>query len=131
MLVMPWFYLLLAGACEMVWPLGFKYTHGFSRHHWATACTFGIMILSFWLMSVATKQGIHIGTAYAVWTGLGAGGTAILGMILFNEPRDLMRIGLLSLIIIGAVGLKFVSPPEQKFDDNPPVPATAQPGESK
>jgi quaternary ammonium compound-resistance protein SugE len=131
---MPWLYLLLAGACEMVWPLGFKYTHGFSRNHWATGCTFGVMILSFWLMSLATKQGVHIGTAYAVWTGLGAAGTAILGMILFNEPRDFLRIGLLSLIIIGAVGLKFVSPPEQKFDDEPAPPAfpvATQEGETK
>ena len=127
---MPWIYLLIAGACEMVWPLGFKYTSGFSRHHWATVCTFGIMILSFWLMSVATKQGIHIGTAYAVWTGLGAGGTAVLGMLFFKEPHDFLRLAFLSLIITGAVGLKFVSPPEAKPDDQPGFPVNTQAGDN-
>jgi quaternary ammonium compound-resistance protein SugE len=108
---MAWIFLLLAGACEMVWPLGFKYTNGFKTHFGFVALTFAIMILSFWLMSVATNRGIHVGTAYAVWTGLGAAGTAILGMILFNEPRDAIRISCLVLIIAGAVGLKFFSPP--------------------
>jgi quaternary ammonium compound-resistance protein SugE len=107
---MAWIFLLLAGVCEMVWPLGFKYTNGFKTHLGFVAITFAIMILSFWLMSVATNRGIHIGTAYAVWTGLGAAGTAILGMILFNEPRDVIRISCLALIILGAVGLKFLAP---------------------
>src|SRR6187399_1486075 len=110
--MMPWIFLLMAGACEMVWPLGFKYTEGFSKNHWATACTFAVMILSFWLMAQATKHGVHIGTAYAVWTGIGAAGTAVLGMLLFKEPHDVMRLTCLVLIIAGAVGLKFLSPPE-------------------
>src|ERR1700730_11606771 len=103
---MAWFFLLLAGACEMVWPLGFKYTHGFKVHVPAMVLTLAIMTLSFYLMSVATAKGIPVGTAYAVWTGIGAAGTAILGMMLFNDPRDAIRITCLILIIIGAIGLK-------------------------
>jgi quaternary ammonium compound-resistance protein SugE len=110
---MAWFYLFLAGACEMAWPLGFKYTNGFNTHVWAIALTMATMLLSFWLMSLAVRHGIHVGTAYAVWTGLGAAGTAVLGMILFSEPRDVVRLGCLSLIIAGVIGLKFLSPPEQ------------------
>ena len=110
---MAWFLLLLAGICEMVWPLGFNYTHGFKSNYPAIGLTFAIMILSFWLMAQATTRGIHVGTAYAVWTGLGAAGTAILAMLLFNEPKDAIRLICLSLIILGAIGLKFLSPPPQ------------------
>ncbi len=107
---MAWLLLLLAGACEMAWPIGFKYTNGFKIHYWAIALTAGIMILSFWLLSQATSRGIHVGTAYAVWTGIGACGTAVLGMILFNEPKDAVRLSCLALIILGVLGLKFLSP---------------------
>jgi quaternary ammonium compound-resistance protein SugE len=110
---MAWIYLVLAGVCEMIWPLGFKYTQGFTTRYWAVGLTFAVMLLSFWLMSVATKMGIPVGTTYAVWTGLGATGTVILGMILFHEPRDAMRLGCLTLIIVGVVGLKLLSPSEQ------------------
>jgi quaternary ammonium compound-resistance protein SugE len=104
---MGWIYLLLAGACEMVWPLGFKYTHGFRDHYWAIGGTVLVMITSFGLMSLATNRGgIAVGTAYAVWTGLGATGTVLLGMSLFHEPRDAWRLACLSLIILGVVGLK-------------------------
>ena len=109
---MAWVYLLLAGACEMVWPLGYKFTGGFRSHYWAIGVTIGVLILSFFLMSLATRAGIHLGTAYAVWTGIGATGTAVLGMILFNEPRDFLRLVCLSMIIMGVVGLKFLSPVE-------------------
>jgi quaternary ammonium compound-resistance protein SugE len=109
---MAWIFLLFAGACEMVWPLGFKFTNGFKEHYWAVALTFLIMILSFWLMSQATNRGIPVGTAYAVWTGIGASGTAILGMIIFHESRDWIRLVCLSVIIVGVVGLKLFSPPE-------------------
>jgi len=68
---MAWFFLILAAACEMVWPLGFKYSAGFTRI-WPTAGTFAVMIVSFFCLSRATAAGIPIGTAYAVWTGLGA-----------------------------------------------------------
>lgn len=113
---MAWFLLFLAGVCEMAWPLGFKYTNGFKQHIWLIAATMAIMLLSFALMSQAVSRGIHVGTAYAVWTALGAAGTAALGMYLFNEPRDLVRIGCLGLIIVGVVGLKFLTPPEKPAD---------------
>ena len=112
---MGWFYLLLAGLCEMAWPLGFKYTGGFRVHHWVTGLTLGVMVTSFWLMSLANGRGIPIGTAYAVWTGLGATGTAVLGMALFGESRDAWRLACLTLIVLGAVGLK--------LRERPPAPA--------
>ena len=107
---MPWLYLILAAVCEMSWPLGFKMTNGFKTNYPAIGGTVIIMLLSFWFLSLATTKGIPIGTAYAVWTGLGAVGTTILGMTLFNEPRDVVRLGCLALIIIGAVGLKLATP---------------------
>jgi quaternary ammonium compound-resistance protein SugE len=116
---MAWMFLILAGACEMVWPLGFKYTKGFSTHYWAVGCTFGVMVLSLWLMSLATKHGVPVGTAYAVWTGLGAAGTVVLGILFFQEPRDWMRLVCLLMIISGAVGLKFLSPPQQVAAEAP------------
>jgi quaternary ammonium compound-resistance protein SugE len=108
---MAWFYLLLAGLCEMIWPIGFKYTNGFKTNFGLMAITLAIMTLSFALMSIATAKGIHVGTAYAIWTGIGAGGTTILGMILFHEPRDAFRLACITLIILGAAGLKLKSPP--------------------
>jgi len=107
---MPWLYLLLAAICEMSWPLGFKLTNGFRTHTPAIIGTVLVMLLSFWFLSLATTRGIPIGTAYAVWTGLGAVGTAILGITLFNEPRDLVRLAFLALIIVGVIGLKFRTP---------------------
>ena len=123
---MAWVYLLCAAACEMVWPLGFKYTNGFRDHTWAVIGTFAIMGVSFWLLSIAINHGIPIGNAYAVWTGIGACGTAIIGMILFNEPREALRLTCVGLIILGAVGLKLVTPPArpaaQSTHAPPPVP---------
>jgi quaternary ammonium compound-resistance protein SugE len=110
---MAWFYLLLAGLCEMIWPIGFKYTNGFKSHYWLMAVTLAVMTLSFALMSISTSKGIHVGTAYAIWTGIGAGGTTILGMLLFHEPRDAFRLACITLIILGAAGLKLKSPPGQ------------------
>jgi quaternary ammonium compound-resistance protein SugE len=106
---MPWLFLFLAGLCEMAWPIGFKYTNGFKSNWGITIVTMLVMLLSFALLGQATNRGIPMGTAYAVWTGIGATGTAILGMIVFHEPRDLMRLCCLSLIIVGAVGLKLSS----------------------
>jgi quaternary ammonium compound-resistance protein SugE len=117
---MAWVYLLLAGVCEMAWPIGFKYTNGFKTNSGAIGLTMGVMLLSFWLLSQATSRGIHIGTAYAVWTGIGATGTAIVGMILFKEPRDVIRLACLALIIVGVLGLKFLSPSQEQ-----PLPAAA------
>jgi quaternary ammonium compound-resistance protein SugE len=122
---MAWLYILLAAACEMVWPIGFKYSDGFKTHTWIIFATFGIMLLSFWLMSKAIGHGMHVGTAYAIWTGVGATGTAILGMMFYNEPRDLVRIACLTLIVAGAFGLKFASP---SHDANAQVEAPAAAG---
>ena len=106
---MAWIYLLLAGVCEMSWPVGFKMTNGFKTNHGIGGLTLLIMLLSFWLLSQATSRGIHMGTAYAVWTGIGATGTAVIGMLLYKEPRDALRLACLAMIILGAVGLKMSS----------------------
>ncbi len=109
---MAWLWLVLAGLCEMVWPVGFKLTNGFTTRYPLIAGTAGVMILSFYLMSLASRGGIPVGTTYAVWTGIGAAGTVILGIILFHESRDLLRLMCLSLIILGVIGLKLHSKAE-------------------
>ena len=103
---MAWFILFGAGLCEMAWPIGFKYTIGFRSHYGVVAATFIVMLASFGLMSIATGRGIPVGTAYAVWTGMGAAGTTLLGIFLFHDPRNAVRLGCLSLILVGVVGLK-------------------------
>jgi quaternary ammonium compound-resistance protein SugE len=105
---MAWCYLILAGLLEIGWAIGLKYTHGFSRW-WPSVATIGCMIVSFLFLSLSLKS-IPIGTAYAAWTGIGAAGTAILGMVLFQEPRAIGRIVCIFLIIAGVVGLKLTSP---------------------
>ena len=104
---MAWFWLTLAGLLEVVWAIGLKYTEGFSRPL-PSVITGAAMIASLYFLALAVRT-IPIGTGYAVWTGIGAVGVAILGMILFNEPRDLLRIGSILLIIAGIAGLKLVS----------------------
>lgn len=104
---MSWIYLLIAGLLEIAWAIGLKYTHGFSRL-WPSAATIAAMIFSFYFLSLALKT-IPIGTGYAVWTGIGAVGTAILGIILFNEPREFSRIFCIALIVMGIVGLKLAA----------------------
>lgn len=104
---MPWIILLIAGVFEIGWAVGLKYTEGFTRL-WPSIGTGASMIVSVTLLAFAMKH-IPVGTAYAVWTGIGAVGTAILSMILFNEPRDAARMICLSLIVIGIVGLKVFS----------------------
>lgn len=105
--MMDWAYLLLAGAFEIAWALGLKYTMNFTRLLPSVA-TVGAMALSFFFLSIALRN-IPIGTAYAVWTGIGAVGTAIAGVILFNEPRDLLRLACIGLIVAGILGLKVTS----------------------
>lgn len=104
---MAWFYLLIAGLFECAWAIGLKYTDGFSKPV-PTTLTVIAMAISFWLLSVAMKT-IPVGTAYAVWTGIGAVGVAIMGMFLFNESKDILRIVCLLLIVSGIIGLKLVS----------------------
>lgn len=104
---MAWVYLVVAGIFEIGWAIALKYTEGFSRL-WPTALFTVSMLLSVWLLAVALKT-IPVGTGYAIWTGIGAAGTAILGMVLFGESRDGGRIFGIVLIITGIVSLKLSS----------------------
>ena len=105
---MSWIYLFIAGLFEIVWAIGLKYTQGFTRTL-PTAITVAGMIVSFYFLSLATKV-LPIGTAYAVWTGIGAVGAIVLGIILFKEPIDLWRILFMLFIVVGIIGLRVVSP---------------------
>ena len=104
---MAWFYLLIAGIAEIGWALGMKYTDGFSKPV-PTILTLAVMGVSIVFLALAVKQ-LPLGTAYAVWTGIGTLGTVILGIWLFNEPSDLVRMLCIGLIIVGIIGLKVVS----------------------
>ncbi|WP_419904729.1 quaternary ammonium compound efflux SMR transporter SugE [Kiloniella sp.] len=105
---MAWVYLVLAGIFECGWAIGLKYADGWTKLV-PSVLTVISMTVSFWLLSAAMKT-IPVGTAYAVWTGIGTVGVAILGMVLFGESRDIMRIICLLLIVSGIVGLKVFSP---------------------
>ncbi len=104
---MPWVYLTIAGFFEIGWAIGLKYSEGFSKPL-PSLVTVVAMAFSLWLLALAMKT-IPVGTAYAVWTGVGAVGVAILGMILFGESREFLRVLCLFLIIAGIIGLKLVS----------------------
>ena len=105
---MAWVYLTVAGLLECVWAIGLKFTHGFTRL-WPTLGTLGAMGVSFWLLALAMRS-IPVGTAYAVWTGIGAVGVAVLGMVLFGESREVLRLLCLLAIVVGIVGLRLLSP---------------------
>lgn len=105
---MSWLLLVVAGLLEVVWALGLKYTEGFSRLA-PSVVTVAAMVASMGLLGVAVKT-LPIGTAYAVWVGIGAAGTAIGGMLLFAEPPSLARIALLALLVVAIVGLKVTAP---------------------
>lgn len=102
-----WSLLLLAGLLEIGWAVGLKFTDGFTNLR-ASIVTVAAMIGSMYLLALAARD-LPIGTAYAVWTGIGAMGTAILGMVLFGEPRDLVRFGAIALIVCGVLGLRITS----------------------
>jgi quaternary ammonium compound-resistance protein SugE len=104
---MDWIFLIIAGLFEIAWAIGLKYTEGFSRAA-ASALTVAAMVASFLFLSLALKT-IPIGTGYAVWTGIGAAGTAILGIVLFSESAALPRLLCIAVIIAGIVGLKATS----------------------
>jgi quaternary ammonium compound-resistance protein SugE len=104
---MHWTLLFLAAALEIVWAVGLKYTGGFTRF-WPSAGVVVAVTGSVGLLALAAR-GLPIGTAYAVWTGIGAAGTAICGIVLFQESASIARIGCLVLIVGGVVGLKFLS----------------------
>jgi quaternary ammonium compound-resistance protein SugE len=105
---MAWASLVVAGLFEVGWAIGLKYTDGFSKL-WPSLWTLVSMIVSLVFLEYALRT-LPVGTAYAVWVGIGAVGTAIMGMWLFNESRDVARIVCLLLIVAGVVGLKFVTP---------------------
>jgi len=105
---MDWILLLVAGLLEIGWAIGLKYTEGFTRL-WPSVWTAGAMVASIVLLALALKT-IPVGTGYAVWTGIGAAGTAILGIVLFAEPATAARLGCIALIVAGIVGLKLVTP---------------------
>lgn len=101
---MSWTYLAVAGLFEVVWAVLLKSTEGFTRPL-ESALTIAAMIASFWFLSIALRD-LPIGTAYAVWTGIGAVGTALVGLLLLGEPRDHLRLLCLALIVAGIVGLR-------------------------
>ena len=104
---MNWFYLGIAGLLEIAWAIGLKYTEGWTKLL-PSIITAVLMIASFYFLSLAVKT-LPIGTAYAVWTGIGTVGAAILGMFLFDEPRDAVRVICILLITAGIAGLKLTS----------------------
>jgi quaternary ammonium compound-resistance protein SugE len=104
---MSWFLLVAAGLFEIAWAIGLKYTEGFSRLV-PSILTLAAMALSVALLGMALKT-LPIGTAYAVWTGIGAVGTALLGLILFGESTEPLRLASIGLIVAGIIGLKLVS----------------------
>lgn len=105
---MAWAMLVVAGLLEVGWAIGLKYTEGFARL-WPSIFTIAAMVASVVLLGIAMKS-LPVGTSYAVWVGVGAVGTAILGMVLFGEPATAGRLASLSLIVGGIVGLKLASP---------------------
>lgn len=105
---MAWIYLVIAGFFEVGFALGLKYSEGFSRL-WPTVIMAVSGGISFYLLSIAMKS-LPVGTAYAVWTGIGAAGTVILGILFLKESSDLIRLISITLIIVGVAGLRFSSP---------------------
>lgn len=101
---MGWYALLIAGVFEVVWAVGLKHTEGFTRLG-PTLLTLGAMSISFWFLSQSLKT-IPMGTAYTVWTAIGAVGTVIYGVLFLREPASLVRLGCIVLIIVAVIGLK-------------------------
>ncbi len=117
---MAWFYLFLGGALEIIWLIAMKYSNGF-RNLWPSVIVVIALIASMFVVSLAIRS-IPMGTAYAIWTGIGAAGGAIAGIILFNESKDWLRLLSIALIIAGIVGLKITAPA-----DAAPQPVTGAP----
>lgn len=105
---MPWVILTIAGIFEIGWAIGLKYTEGFTKL-WPTVGTVLSMVISLGLLGMAMKS-LPVGTAYAVWVGVGAVGTVILGIVLFGEPANTARIVSVALIVAGIIGLKLATP---------------------
>ncbi|MCC5822351.1 MAG: quaternary ammonium compound efflux SMR transporter SugE [Phycisphaerales bacterium] len=115
-----WILLFLAGLFEIGWAVGLKYTQGFTRP-FPTALTVLSMIISMALLGLAVRH-LPLGTAYAIWTGIGTVGTAILGIYLFREPATAARLACIALIVCGIAGLKFLTPPPlDSITQSPPL----------
>ncbi|HEY7697457.1 MAG TPA: quaternary ammonium compound efflux SMR transporter SugE [Vicinamibacteria bacterium] len=106
---MAWIYLTVAGLFEVAWAIGLKYSEGFTRL-WPSLWTGASMVMSLFLLAQALRT-LPVGTGYAVWTGIGSVGTALLGIVLLGESRDFVRLLCLALIVIGIVGLKLGTQP--------------------
>lgn len=106
---MPWFHLIIAGLLEVAWAIGLKQTAGWTRLG-PSLITAALMIASFFFLSLALRT-LPLGTAYAIWTGIGAVGTALIGIFIFHEPRTTARLICILLIVSGVIGLKLASPP--------------------
>ncbi len=104
-----WFALAIAGGFEIVWALGLKYSDGFSKW-WPSVVVVVAAAASFWLLALAMRV-LPAGTAYAAWTGIGAVGTALLGIVLLGEPASALRLASIALIVAGVLGLKLVGAP--------------------
>lgn len=102
-----WIVLFIAGLFETAWAIGLKYSNGFTKL-WPSVFTIIAMAISIWLLSISLKT-LPVGSAYAVWTGIGAVGTAILGIILFHESKDILKILFILMVVAGLVGLRLVS----------------------
>lgn len=107
---MAWTYLFIAGLLEIGWAIGLKYTEGFTRL-WPSVATIASMLVSIALLGLSLKT-LPVGTAYAVWTGIGAAGTVLFGMFLLGEPKQAVRLFCIALILAGVVGLKLTAPQE-------------------
>lgn len=102
---MSWYLLIIAGLFEIAWAIGLKYTDGFTRL-WPTVGTLAALVISIGLLGIAAKN-LPIGTAYAIWTGIGAIGTVVCGIVFLGDPSTLFRMACIALILLGVVGLKF------------------------
>ena len=105
---MAWTYLIIAGLLEIVWAIGLKYTAGFTKL--VPSLITGVALVASMVFLALALRAIPVGTGYAIWTGIGAVGTALLGIVLFAEPATFARLGCIGLIVAGIVGLKLVTP---------------------
>lgn len=105
---MHWFILIIAGLFEVGWAIGLKYTHGFTRF-WPSVGTLAAIVVSMGLLGIAMKS-LPVGTAYAVWVGIGIVGAAVFGIMLFGESTNIFRLISLGIIVVGIVGLKLSTP---------------------
>jgi quaternary ammonium compound-resistance protein SugE len=103
-----WIMLVAAGLLEIVWAVGLKYAEGFTKPV-PSAITISAMVASMWLLAQAART-LPLGTAYAIWTGIGAVGAALLGIMLFSESANVVRLGCIALIVVGIIGLKVATP---------------------